>query len=85
MIESFLPNNVFSICYISIKREQIPCNFLEAILMFGKKVLDNLRATIKVKNQNQKKDGFEINALWPHKDLFKSNMLRVRKMRTIIT
>ena len=50
MIESFLPNNVFSICYISIKREQIPCNFLEAILMLGKKVLDNLRAIIKVEN-----------------------------------
>ena len=29
MTESFLPNEVFSTCHISIEREKIPRNFLE--------------------------------------------------------
>lgn len=66
---------MFSTWHISNKREQIPRNFLEKALVFGKKITGQLESDYKSRKLKSEKEVTEINAVRSHKDLFKCKML----------
>lgn len=66
---------MFSTWHISNKREQIPRNFLEKALVFGKKNYWTTRERFKSRKLKSEKEVTEINAVRSHKDLFKCKML----------